>query len=173
MAKIAVNASTLAESTIADHINYTKSEQTGTSQPTCPYGYMNPNGTCGYYSGSGYWVDMWIAGSPIMQDVPYKTSAKINGTCTSTNTTVKINGKAPIVVGDKTKETDTYTIPSGGTNPSGYHTDITTGSVTVGNTKNVFVGGKSIAINGSKVKTHAGNDATITGALSTTVNIGT
>lgn len=159
MAKIALDGATIAQSTASDHINYTVNEITGYTPRYCNS--WDDDGDC----------DGWGGGDPIREDVPYKTSARINGTVASTNTTVKFNGKAPILAGDKTKESDAYTLPSGGKYVSGQHTNAA-GSITVENTKNVFVGGKLVAIGGASVTTHAGTSSTINGGLSTTVNIG-
>ncbi|QJI52481.1 hypothetical protein [Psychrobacillus phage Perkons] len=160
MSKITLDNATITESTIGDHINYTKREIVGYDPTYCNA--WDERGNC---IGTG-------GGDPIYGNVPYKTSAKINGTITATVTNVKINGKSPIVVGDKTNESDSYTIPTGGTYTSGSHTGVTTGSVTVGNAKNVYVNGKSVAIGGSTVTTHAGTSATIRDGLSSSVNIG-
>ncbi|MEC1179196.1 hypothetical protein P9B03_11935 [Metasolibacillus meyeri] len=174
MAKVALADVKIVQATATDHITYTKNEQTGTTPPTCPVEYMNPNGTCGYYTDSGYWIDMWIIGTPIYQDVDYKTDAKIDGTVTATVTNVKINGQTPIVKGDKTKETDSYTIPGGGTYKNGKHENITTGSVTGGNSKNVYVNGKLLAVADNEVTTHVSSVKTKIGTqgLSTNVNVG-
>lgn len=161
MAKVALADSQITESTVADHITYRITEQDGWNPAPCTGGYID--GVC----------QGWGNSTPNMVTRTKKTSAKINGTCTATVTNVKFNSKAPIVKGDKTKETDTYSLPSGGNSESGNHTNTTTGSVTGGNSKNVFVNGELVAISGSAITTHASNATTIgTTGLSTTVNIG-
>lgn len=144
MAKIGLDGSTITNTTASNHIYY---------RWWNPYGggydyYGNPIGAYNY----GY------------------TSATVRGTVKSTVTNVKINGKSPIVVGDRSTENDSYSIPNG-EYVSGSHSNAQ-GSVTVGNTKNVKANGKLIAISGSNVTTHASTTATINGGLSTTVNIG-
>ena len=159
MAKIALDGATMAQSTIPNHISYRKWEQTGTSPPYCSGGYID--GVC----------QGWSGGDPIYDWVYYQTNAIVNGTVTASVTNVKVNGKSPIVVGDKTKESDTYSLPSGGVYVSGQHTNVA-GSVTVGNNKNVFINGKLAVLNGAQVTTHAGTNTTINGGVSTTVDIG-
>lgn len=158
MAKIALDGAIMVQSTVANHINYRAYEQTGTTPRYCVE--WDEDGSCIRREG----------GDPIMEWVSYQTSATINGTVESSVTNVKINGKAPIVVGDKTKENDTYSLPKG-EYVSGQHTNAA-GSVTAGNASNVFVNGKLIAINGASIATHAGTSSTISSGVSTTVNIG-
>lgn len=158
MAKIALAGATMAQSSAPNHINYRRYEQTGTTPIYCNS--WDDDGDCNGYGG----------GLPIMQWISYQTSANINGTVTATVTTVKIEGKAPIVIGDATKESDTYSLPFG-EYVSGQHTNAA-GSVKAGNAKNVYVNSKLIAINGAAISTHAGTSSTINGGVSTTVNIG-
>lgn len=153
MAKIALADSTISETTASNHIKYEKYEQVGTGGGGND-AYGNP-----------------IPPYPIYDWVKYDTSATVKGKAVATVTNVNINGKAPVVMGDRTTEEDTYTLPSGGSYVSGAHTS-GQGSVTVGNSRNVFINGKSVAINGSRVTTHAGGSSTINGGLSSTVNIG-
>ncbi|KOY83019.1 hypothetical protein [Lysinibacillus macroides] len=103
--------------------------------------------------------------------LPKTTEAIIKGTVTSTVTNVIINGKAPIIQGNRTIENDTYTLPAGGVYINGAHTNAQ-GSVTVGNSRSVFINGKSVAIENSNVTTHAGTNCKINGGVSSTVNIG-
>jgi len=158
MAKIALSGATISQTSASNHINYTVNEIVGYTPEYC-------NG----WDDDGY-CNSWGGGNPIRQDVPYTTSATINGTIAATVTNVKIQGKSPIVVGDKTTETDTYSLPSGGKYVSGAHSSAS-GSVIVGNTKNVFVNGKLAVLSGGSVTTHAGTSSTVSGGLSTTVNI--
>ncbi|MGG0667639.1 hypothetical protein ABE073_03830 [Lederbergia citrisecunda] len=159
MAKIALSGATIAESTVSDHITYQKYEIVGYGQPPCVS--WDEDGYCSDYGSP----------PPIYDWVRYTTSAKISGSVAATVQNVKIEGKAPIVVGDKTRENDSYTLPSGGVYVSGQHTGAA-GSVTVGNANNVYVNGKLVALNGASVNTHAGTNTTINGGASTTVNIG-
>lgn len=153
MANIALKDSTVADSTVNNHITYRVYEQTGT--------------------GGGY-TDAWgnyVPPYPINDWVEYTTSATIKGKTVSTVTNVTIQGKAPIVQGDKTTENDSYTLPSGGAYVSGSHNNAQ-GSVIIGNSRNVFINGKSVAIAGSTVTTHAGTSTKINGEVSSTVTIG-
>ena len=145
MAKIALEAATVTDSIAQNHIYY---------QWWNPYLY-------------GY--DQY--GNPIGGWVYDYTHATIKGVAKSTVTNVKINGKSPIVVGDKTTENDSYTIPNNGSYLSGSHSNAQ-GSINVGNAKNVKANGKLIVLNGATISTHAGTSATINGGVSTTVNIG-
>lgn len=153
MAKVALHDSTISETTAPDHISYEKYEQVDTGG-----GGSDSDGNP-------------IPSYPIYDWVDYKTSATVKGKAVATVTNVNINGKAPVVMGDRTTEEDTYTLPSGGVYVSGAHSG-DQGSVTVGNSSNVFINGKSVATNGSRVTTHAGGSSTINGGSSSTVNIG-
>lgn len=113
----------------------------------------------------------WGGGNPIYEWVRYTTSARVDGVAVGSVSNVRIEGKPPIVQGDKTKENDTYTLPSGGRYVSGQHTNAS-GSISSGNNKNVFINGKSVAIIGGSVQTHASTSATIRDNGSSTVNIG-
>lgn len=146
MAKIGLEGSAISDTIASNHIYY---------QIWNPYKY----GTDEWGNGIGGY------------DYGY-TSATVKGTAKSTVTNVKINGKSPIVVGDRTTENDTYSLPSGASYVSGSHTNAQ-GTVTVGNAKNVKANGKLIAVGGSSsVTTHAGGTAQLNTGLSTTVNIG-
>lgn len=158
MAKITLEGAQIADSTVSNHIAYTKREQTGTGGGQCTA--WDEYGMCIAYAPT----------YPIYDDIEYKTSAIVKGTAKSTVTNVSIEGKAPIINGDKTQENDNYTIPSGGTYKSGAHTNAQ-GSITSGNSNNVYCNGKLIAIEGSTVKTHANTNTTIKGT-SSTVTIG-
>lgn len=144
MAKIALNEANINRSTVSNHIYYRRWEQTGTDWEGYPtYGYRY-----------------------------YYTSAIINGTTESSVTNVMIEGKRPVVQGNNTVESDSYSLPSGGEYVSGSHSNTRSGSVTSGNSRNVYINGKSVAIIGSNVQTHANTNTTIRDNGSTTVNIG-
>lgn len=159
MAKIALDGSNINQTTASGHIRYEMYEQTGTSPTFCNRWDEDDN------------CIGWGGGNPIYSWVSYTTSAKVDGTAVGNVSNVRIEGKAPIVQGDKTKESDSYTLPSGGRYISGNHTNVS-GSVTSGNSSNVYVNGKSVAIIGSNVSTHASTSTTIKDNGSTTVNIG-
>lgn len=153
MAKIGLEGSATNDTIASNHINYRKYEQTGSYPNYDQWGnYIGSTPTYGYNN--------------------YQTNATVKGVAKSTVTNVKINGKSPIVVGDRITENDSYSLPSGGEYVSGAHTN-TQGTVTVGNTKNVKANGKLIAVGGSSsVTTHASGTAQLSTGLSTTVNIG-
>lgn len=158
MANIALKDATIADSTANDHITYSVEEYQGQTPEYCIA--WNQFGQCINYDSD-----------PIYRPVDKKTSATIKGKAVSTVTNVTIQGKAPIVQGDKTTENDSYNLPSGGTYVSGSHTNAQ-GTVTIGNSRNVFINGKSVAIDGSTVTTHAGTSSKINGGVSSTVTIG-
>lgn len=156
MALIALNGAKINQSTANGHIRTERYIQTGTSGGGYDI-YGNPYPT--------YPINEWVGG--------YSVSATINGTCTASTTQVFIQGKNPVLVGDRTTESDTYNLGANERYASGQHTNATNGSITGGNSSNVYVGGKLIAITGSTVTTHA-NTSTAIGSegLSSTVHIG-
>lgn len=159
MANAALDGSNINQSTASGHITYEIRERTGTS-PTY----------CNSWDDEGNCVG-WGGGDAIYEWVRYTTSSRVDGIAVGSVSNVKIEGKAPIVAGDKTKEDDSYTLPSGGRYVSGNHTGAQ-GSVTSGNNSNVFINGKSAAIIGSPIRTHASTSTTIKDNGSSTVNIG-
>lgn len=160
MAKIALDGANIVQVSIPNHIQYRKWE----------YQYTNPS-YCNGWDSNGNCVS-WAGGNAVYDWNYYYTSAQVNGKCKAATTNVLIEGKSPILQSDSVTENDTYTIPSGGSYVSGAHTNAV-GSVSVGNANNVFINGKSVAINGSATKTHASTNTTIsTTGVSSTVNIG-
>ena len=158
MPKIALDGAAIADSVASGHIDYEVYKITGYT-PTYPI-YDDDGNYIGTGGGDPIWG--WVGG--------YNTSATISGTCKSTVTNVKIEGKSPIVSGDRTSENDSYTLPEG-RYVGGSHSNAQ-GSVTGGNSKNVFINGKSVSVNGSSVNTHAGTSTSINGGVSNSVNIG-
>lgn len=142
MARIALDGATITQTTASGHIQYRVWE------------FQYRDSVYGDIYGWSY----------------YSTSAYINGRANATVTNVKIQGKSPIVQGDRTSESDSYSIPRG-EYYSGAHSNAA-GSVTGGNSNNVFVNGKSVSLQGSSVRTHANTNSSINGGTSTTVNIG-
>lgn len=142
MAKVSLNGDSINNSTVRNHIYYKKWE----------YQYTDSYGNAIYD---------WN---------PYYADATVKGNVKSSVTNVKINGVSPIVKGDVTTENDTYDLPSGGVYVSGSHTNAS-GSVNTGNQSNVYVNGKSLAIIGSNVTTHAGTSTTISSVGSSNVYI--
>lgn len=143
MPKVALNDATIADTTAGGHISYERYEQTGTDS-------------------EGWPTHGWVGG--------YTTSATVKGKCIASSNRVFINGKNAVLQGDRTSEDDQYSIPDGRYS-GGAHSGAS-GSVNVGNSKNVFIGGKSVAVEGSRVNTHAGTSTTINGGGSSNVNIG-
>jgi hypothetical protein len=100
------------------------------------------------------------------------TSATITGTCNASTAGVFVNGINPVLMGDQTTEDDTAgSMNSGAYDIQNEHTGAL-GSVTNGNASNVFVGGKSVSIEGSTVTTHASTSSQIDGGGSSNVFIG-
>lgn len=156
MALIALNGAKINQSTASGHISTERYIQTGTGG-----GGTDANG----FPIPSYPIKEWVGG--------YSISATINGTCTASSTQVFIQGKNPVLKGDRTKESDTYNLGVDERYSSGQHTNSTGGSVSGGNSKNVYVGGKLIAIAGSTVTTHASTNTTVgSEGLSSTVHIG-
>ena len=78
-------------------------------------------------------------------------SSTISGTVVATSSNVFINGKSIAKQGDDVTETER---PNVNGEPIANHTG-GTGKVTIGNSRNVYSGGQSVAIVGSQVKTHS------------------
>lgn len=148
MASVALDDATVANSTSTGHITYRKWE----------YQYTTPI----QYDGEGNPVG---GGEDIYDWNYYTTDATVTGKCNASSNSVYIDGKNAVLNGDTTTETDQYTVPSG-EYYSGAHSSIS-GSVTSGNSKNVFIGGRSVSINGSTVSTHAPTATTINQGNST------
>lgn len=131
IAKAAINSSKLVESTKTGHVTYDIYYWDSGDENTSGYW---------YYGGSG------------------STDAKITGTV-STNSKLKLKGESAATVGDVTNESwEAYPpVPAGD-----YWTDYRPtsdiagtgqGLITSGNSKNVKVNGKLVAIVGSEVRT--------------------
>lgn len=146
MAKIALNGTSISSSTASGHIDIRR---------WVPPTYDSE----GNQTGGGYYIYS-------------TTSATITGTANSSVSNVRIEDKTPITQGDSTTEKDSYSVPSGWSYYGGAHSGAT-GIVTGGNSSNVYVNGKSVAIVGSSVRTHANTNTTISSSrVSSTVNIG-
>ncbi|MFJ7982423.1 hypothetical protein ACIQ1D_19355 [Lysinibacillus xylanilyticus] len=158
MAKIALNDATISDTTASNHITYKTYDYMGQSPSYCVS-----------WDSEGY-CNGWDS-DDIYEWVEHQTSSTVKGKAVSTVTNVTIQGKAPIVAGDKTTEDDSYSLPSGGSYVSGAHNNAQ-GSVTSGNNNNVFINGKSVAIENSTVTTHAGTSSRINGGASSSVSIG-
>lgn len=92
----------------------------------------------------------------------------------STDKGVFIQGKNPVLVGDSTTESETYSLGSDERYLSGQHSGANAkGTVTTGNSKNVYIGGRLVCNDPTSVRTHAVAVTTISGGSeSTTVFIG-
>lgn len=84
-------------------------------------------------------------------------SSTISGTVVATSPNVFVNGKPVARQNDNVTETE---VPSVSGEPVSNHTG-GTGRVTIGNSRNVYSGGQSIAIVGSQVKTHSTPNTTV------------
>lgn len=146
MAGIATNGATIADSISNGHITYRVYEYQGSV----------PDGNGGSI--------------PIYGWNTYTTHATVKGTCNASPSSVYINGKNAVLSGDRTTENDQYSIPAG-EYVGGAHTGAA-GSVTSGNSKNVFIGGKSVSVIGSTVSTHASSASSISSGGSSNVYIG-
>lgn len=147
MAGIALEGATTADVTAGNHIEYRAWEYKGDL----------PDGNGGWTPDYGWNY--------------YNTNATVKGVSGSTAANVYINGKKPVLSGDRTTENDSYSIPSpSGEYVSGAHTNAS-GTVTSGNSRSVYINGKLVAVNGSSVSTHAGVNTTINQG-SSNVNIG-
>lgn len=155
MANIALDGTNITESTASGHISTEYYDVVGYTG-----GGVDANGVP--YPPSP--VYGWVAGSPI--------SATITGTATATNRKVLIEGVIPLTVGDKTVESDSYTTGANERYAGGQHTSAN-GSVTTGNSRNVYINGKLIATVGSSVTTHASTVSSLGDSKqSSTVTIG-
>lgn len=162
MAKIILDGCKINESTASGHINTERYIQVGTGGGECNG--WDIFGNC-ISTSPTYPTKDWVGG--------YSINAKINGTVKSEITNVVIEGKKPIVKDSKTTESDTYTVGFEERYASGQHTNVTTGSITGGNSSNVYINGKLVSITGSTVKTHANTNTTIgNDKVSSTVTIG-
>ncbi|WP_148039131.1 hypothetical protein [Brevibacillus gelatini] len=81
----------------------------------------------------------------------------IHGTVVASSPNVFVNGKPISRVNDNVTETETPQVPG---EPVSNHTG-GTGTVTIGNNKNVYSGGQLVATVGSTVKTHSTPTTTI------------
>lgn len=153
---VSVVGNKITDGTASNHINIKKS-----NSPTCEAGY----GSDGVWY-SGYFQNGVCYGvltpSPDSTD---RINATIKGSIDDGSQNVFVEGKAVAFVGSKTKEEDTYNLPSGWSYVSGKHTNAN-GSVSAGSST-VFVNGKAIARKGDTVTTHANSSTTINEGSST------
>ena len=160
MANIGLNGATLNQVVAVDHINIQKYEQVGTGGGECLA--RDEFGNCLYYAPT-YPLEEWVDA---------KTDAKVDGTVKATVNKVFIQGKNAILNGDKTEEKDTYVLESNERYVSGQHTNAQ-GTVTTGNSRNVFIGGKQVSTQPITVNTHvSGLTTTVKDGWATKVFIG-
>lgn len=138
MPAVARNGSTIAPTTVSGHVPIRRWVASYCNR-------WDDNGNCIGWGGGYYDYST--------------TSATINGTINKPTGNVYVNGQPVAVQGDPTRETETYSVPSGW-EVYGHHTT-GVGQVTAGNNRNVFVNGSPVAIVGSTVRTHAGNNTTV------------
>lgn len=155
MAKVALDGCNFVESTAPSHIQTERWQKVGNHPPT-----INDDGSIT----PGDPIYDWVGG--------YSVAAKINGTVKATTTNVFANGKKVAKQTDPTTEKDTYSLGSNERYKSGAHTNAQ-GTVSQGNSRNVYVNGQPVAIQGSQVKTHANTTTTVgTSQLASNVFIG-
>lgn len=160
MPKIALDGAEFNESTASGHINTERYIQTGTGGGFCNA--WNAQGQCIGYAPT-YPIMEWVGG--------YSVSAKINGKAKASQNQVFINNKNVILKDDRTDESDTYTVGANERYASGQHTSAQ-GSVTGGNSNNVYIGGKLACVESATVKTHANTNTALKNGYSTNVHIG-
>lgn len=150
---VALDGAVINESTASGHISYKYKESYTDS---CKY--TDSEGRC-------------VSGTST-RERSATASAKITGTVKATLVSnVFVNGKKVIVVGDRSTEKDqAIGMRSGAYDIRNRHTNAN-GSVVVGNSKNVFANGKSIAIKSSQIKTHANTTTTFKSGFSQNVII--
>ncbi|WPK11814.1 hypothetical protein R6U77_18270 [Lysinibacillus louembei] len=146
MARIALDGAEMNESTASGHISIQRYQRTGDS------GYPD---YIPYYN--------WVGG--------YSADAKVNGKANARQTQVFINGKNAVLNGDRTEENDTYTLGSNERYSSGQHSNAA-GTITNGNSSNVYIGGTLVSVENATVTTHANTSTTLKNNYSTNVNIG-
>ena len=155
MAKVALDGCNFVESTAPGHIQTERWQKVG-NYP----GSWDEDG--GYIPGDPKYD--WVGG--------YSVAAKINGTVKATTTNVFANGKKVVRQTDPTTETDTYSLGSNERYASGAHTNAQ-GTVSQGNSRNVYINGQLVALQGSQVRTHANTTTTVgTSQLASNVFIG-
>lgn len=152
MANVALQGSTITESSKSNYVSYVERYQTGSECVS-----RDEDGVCTKYE-------------PAYSNATWYSNAKITGLVSDNSNRFKVNGVSVACVGDSTQEqwkADPTPYPHNGgsiistfpsTSGSGQ------GSVTTGNSKKVYLNGKLIVVNGSQVTTHLGT--------STTINIG-
>lgn len=150
---VALDGAVINESTASGHISYKykKSEYDSCKS-------LDTEGNC--------------VGGNVEVEKNATASARITGTVKATLVSnVFVNGKKVIVVGDRSTEKDqAIGMKSGAYSIRNRHTNAN-GSVVVGNSKNVFANGKSIAIKSSQIKTHANTTTTFKSGFSQNVII--
>ena len=155
MAKVALDGCNFVESTAPGHIQTERYVRDG-NYPGSWDEYGN------YYPGAPRYT--WKGG--------YSVAAKINGTVKATTTNVFANGKKVTKQTDPTTEKDTYSLGSNERYKSGAHSSAQ-GTVSQGNSRNVYINEQPVAIQGSQVKTHANTTTTVgTSQLASNVFIG-
>lgn len=146
MAKVALDGAEFNESNASGHINTERYQRTGST------------GHPDYFPTYG-----WVGG--------YTTSARVSGKAKAKQNQVFINNKNAVLNGDRTEENDTYTLGNNERYSSGQHTNAQ-GSVTSGNSNNVYIGGVLVSVENSTVSTHANTSTTLKNGYSTNVFIG-
>lgn len=138
MASMSKHGSKIAQSTAPGHVQIRRWVESYCNS-------WDEEGNCNGYGGGYY---------------DYSTaSATINGVADKPSGNVYVNGVPVAVQNTPTKETEVHSIHSGW-EAYGQHYN-GTGKIMSGNNNNVYANNISIAIVGSQVRTHAGNNTTI------------
>lgn len=150
MPGVALNNASIQETSKSNHVSYVERYKSGE--------------ICTSWDDDGYctnWEDVYST-------TTHYTNAKITGKVSSPNNKFFVNGVPMACVGDATHEqwiADPSPSPkNGGTIISIYPgtSDSGQGSIASGNSKNVYLNGKLIAVQGSTVNTLLGTSSTIT-----------
>lgn len=158
MAGVALNGAEIEQSIKSNHVSYDRYVYMKIQDGYCrEYDPEDPTRCIDYVEPVYSWVYMG----------KYYTNAKINGTI-SASSSVYVNGTPVVTVGSITNESWVADppVPAGGIDENITNIQPGTfgsgqGSVTGGNSSNVYVNGKLLAMEGSEVTTHLGNTTTI------------
>lgn len=159
MSGIALNGSTIAQSTKSGHVTY-KIEKWQYIDQSCT-GWYNEHGVCQGWRDNYDWVP----------DGSGSTGAKISGTV-SASSNVYINGVPVATTASHTNETWVADPPIPSSNASFRYTATSpisgsgNGSIPNGNSSNVYINGNKIAQIGSSVTTNLENSTTISSGSS-------
>lgn len=148
MARVATNTSKTNDSVAVGHVKYQVWNPNINWVPSYCNGW-DENGNCNSWGG-GYYAGGYQNRT---------ANSTVKGVIRSVYNGVFVNNKNVTTRGDDVIETDETNLPSNAVNIQ--QDDGGTGRVTAGNNNNVYVNGKSVAVVGSSVRTHANTNTTI------------